>query len=147
MSSKRELKEAGRAFEFWNGMYGDRLVKAELQTPRFSYATAGHRWATHFNALAPDRADVPVLSALASRTDADLFILLLNRSTDRSVDVELDLGADPAGDLAQRRTLTGPDLDLPGAAIQQDRIPASRRMTVRASPCSTQILKVPLGAK
>lgn len=147
MSSKRELKDAGRAFEFWNGMYGDRLVKSELQTPRFSYATAGHRWATHFNALAPDRDDVPVLSALASRTDADLFILLLNRSTDRSVDVDLDLGVDPAGDLAQRRTLTGPDLDLPGAAIQQDRIPASRQMTVRVSPCSAQILKVPLGAK
>ena len=144
MTTRLELKEAGRAFEFWNGMYGDRIVGSALRTPVFRYASAGNAWATHFNALAPDRDDVPVVAALASRTESDLFVLLLNRSTDRDVDVDVDLGADPAESTALRRTLHGPDLDLPGAHIREDRIPAARRMAVRAGPCSAQILRVSL---
>ncbi len=144
MSSKRQVKDLGRAFEFWSGMYGDRIVRFELETPVYRYASAGNRWATHFNAQAPDRDEVPMVSALASRTDSDLFILLLNRSTDRTVLVDIDAGTEPAGETAVRRILSGPDLDVPGAEIREDRLTAACRMTVQTEPCSALILKIPL---
>jgi len=144
MNPECRTKDLGRAFEFWNGMYGESVLRCDVNAPAFSYASAGNAWATDFNALAPDREDVPMLSALATRTGRTLFLLLLNRTSDRTISVSVDAGAEPAAGTADARTLSGTDIDLPGAELSEGQMPVARRFSVDVQPYSARIVRLEL---
>ncbi len=67
MNARCETRDLGRAYEFWNGMYGQDVLALRVnsrRSPTHPQATLGHG----FHALAPDREDIPMLSALATRS-------------------------------------------------------------------------------
>lgn len=144
MTSAGETKDLGRAFEFFKDAYGGTIVRTTCETGHFAYRSAGHPWATDFNALAPDRDDVPMLSCMASRSNDTLYLLLLNRTSDRQISVSIDLGADPAARSAPVRTLSGDDIDLPGAKLSESTISVSRRFTHKLEPYTAEIITVSL---
>ena len=144
MTGKGETKDLGRVFEFFAGAYGNRIVEANCSSESFGYYSAGNPWATDFNALAPDRPDIPALGCMASRQGNLLYLLLINRTSDRSISVAIDLGAEPAGDSASVRTLSGTDIDLPGANLSENRVKVARRFTQVVEPYSAQIITVRL---
>ena len=144
MTSKGEIKDLGRAFQFFTGAYGDRIVNTTCKTESFGYYTGGNAWATDFNALAPDRNDIPMLAAMTSRKDNTLYVLLINRTSDRTIDAKIDLGVDPANGTANVRTLMGTDIEVPGASISESTVKVARTFTQAVEPYSAQILSVRL---
>lgn len=144
MTSSGEVKDLGRVFAFFAGAYGDRVVRSDEVCEDLPYYSAGNPWATDFNALAPDRTDIPSLGCLASRTDDALYLLLINRTSDRAVRVAIDLGIEPASANAAVRTLCGDDIDLPGAALAESTRPVARRFAHTISPYAAQILRIRL---
>ncbi|MFQ3548144.1 MAG: hypothetical protein SNJ70_00140 [Armatimonadota bacterium] len=144
MSMNGEIKPLGKAFLFYSDAYGERLVDMDYTSETFEYYTQGNPWATDFNALAPDRNDVPVLSYMASRDDDNLYIMLLNRSSDRTGVVDIDINADPIEKTAKVRTLYGDDIDMPGAYLEEEEINISRNFTQSIEPYSAQIITIKL---
>ncbi len=131
LSSKGEIKDLAKAFIFFNNKYGDKVVKAELKCDTFTYQTAANKWATDFNALAPNRNDIPMLGVMASRKDNILYLLMINRSSDRKINAKIDLGVEPSEKNANVRILSGKDIDLPGAEISEEIISVGKTFTPR----------------
>lgn len=144
MTASGEPKDLAKVFEFFAGAYGDRLVDANCICPTFGYYSAANKWATDFNALAPDRADIPMLGCMASRTDGRIYILLVNRASDREINVHINLNAKPSAKTALVRTLTGPDIDLPGAELFDKEIEVDENFTISIPPYTAQIINVPI---
>jgi hypothetical protein len=142
MTGAGETKNLGKVFEFFNGAYGDKVVGCDVKTESFGYYTGGKAWATDFNALAPDRADIPMLGAMASKSAKTLYLLLINRSSDRDISVKIDLGLDPADPKAGMRTLSGTDIDLPGATLSEGTIKVSRKFTHTIGPYTAEIISI-----
>jgi hypothetical protein len=155
MTASGEVKDLGRVFEFFAGArppsgegsagaaYGDRVLKTDCECKTFGYYSAGNPWATDFNALAPDRPDIPMLGCLASRRGNMLHLLLVNRTSDRDVEVAIDLGAEPEG-TGSVRTLAGEDIDLPGVTLTEGTIDVARRFNHVIAPYTAQIISADL---
>ena len=144
MTMSGQPKDLAKAFELFAGAFGDSIVRSECRSESLTYASAGNEWATDFNALAPDRDDIPALACLASRAGDTLYVLLINRSSDSGIRVDFGLNTDPAEPIASVRTLNGEDIDLPGAELTQGTTHVGRRFVHTISPYSAQILSVRL---
>lgn len=144
MTSSGEIKDLAKVFQFFAGAYGDSIVEADTVTPSFGYYSAGNPWATDFNALAPDRPDIPMLGCMASTKGNVLCLLLINRTSDRDIRVGIDLGAEPAASTAGVRTLSGTDIDVPGARIEHGEAEVARVFTRTVAPYTAQILTIAL---
>jgi len=142
MSSSGEFKDLSKAFIFFNDAYGDVVTHTEVKCDSFGYYTAANPWATDFNALAPDQSSVPMLAAMSSRSGDNYHVLLLNRSSDRTLDVSVDLNNEPAEVTARVRTLSGEDIDLPGATITESEIPAARKFNIALDPYTAKVVTV-----
>lgn len=144
MTMAGQPKDLAKAFELFAGAFGESIVRSECRSESLAYYSAGNPWATDFNALAPNRDDIPALACMASRTGDTLHVLLINRSSDRDIEVGFNLNADPAEPLAALRTLTGEDIDLPGAVLTESTARVGRTFTHTIEPYSAHILSVRL---
>lgn len=144
MSGKGEIKDLGKVFQFFAMAYGDQIVQAECKSEVFPYHSSGNSWATDFNALAPNREDIPELGCMASKKGDTLYVLLINRTSDREIDAKINLGANPSNPSASVRTLSGNDIDLPGATLTESEIKVSREFTQPIAPYSAQIITIRL---
>lgn len=144
MTSAAKVKDLGKAFEFFAGAYGDQVVHVDCDPPNYGYYSAGNAWATDFNALAPDRDDIPMLGQMATVRDKTLYLLLLNRTSDREIDVSIDLGAEPAEREAVVRTLSGEDIDIPGCSVTLGKTTVAWQFKHGVPPYTAQIIIVKL---
>lgn len=147
MTMAGEHKDLADFFLFFSGAYGDHIVSSITSCDNFAYYSAGNPWATDFNALAPDRTDVPMLSSMATRRGNTLYLLLVNRTSDRDINVDINLNAEPAQSTAAVRTLTGDDIDLPGSYIIESETKVARRFRQMVGPYSAQILTIELAGE
>jgi len=144
MTTSGKPKDLAKIFEFFAGAYGDRLVEADCVCPTFDYYSAANKLATDFNALAPDCSNIPMLGCMASRTTDTLYILLINRTSDRELNVHIDLNVKPSAPKARMRILTGPDIDLPGAELSEKEIEVDENFNVSIQPYAAQIIEMPI---
>jgi len=89
MQRDGRLKDNYMVFRFFAGRLGSETVATNVQCETFDYDTSADAWATPFNALAPDVKNVPVLSALGMRDARYVYVLAVNRSTDRKVTADI----------------------------------------------------------
>ena len=111
--------------------------------PTFDYNTYADKYASDFNAVVPDVADVPALSAAVTRKGDELYVLLVNRTTDRVIHAAINLRAGQAAGVGDCRTLVG-ELDLPGAKIKIDPLRPADLAEHQVPPFSAQVLRIPL---
>ncbi|HPP26349.1 MAG TPA: hypothetical protein PLV57_07510 [Phycisphaerae bacterium] len=135
-------RDNAAAFRFLNGCIGDRVVKTQCEVATFNYDTNADAYATDFNALAPDMLDVPALSALTTRDDGRLHVLLVNRTSDRTIQAEIrfdgsSVGFEPKGEV---RTLVGADFDTVGASVRTDPLAVAKPLVHAVPPHCAQVL-------
>lgn len=133
------LKENAKPFSFFAGRLGQTVLRTETQTAKFDYDGYGDKWATDFNAIAPDTKQVPCLSALAMRDGEQVHLLLLNRATDRTVKTKVQLNATPIS-TAEIRTLSGEDYNAVGAVLSQTTGRVGKSFTREVRPHSAELL-------
>jgi len=139
-----KLRDNAKAFSLYAGRIGHVVLKTDTQVETFDYDGQAGKWATDFNALAPATRNVPCLSALATRDGDAVHLLLLNRSTDRTVKAKVQLPAVPASD-ADIRILSGEDYNSYGAVLSETTDRISKTFTRTVAPHSAQMIsfKVP----
>ena len=115
-------------------------MQADCVSKDFGYHTSGASYATDFNALAPDRDDIPELGCMATKKGSNLYLLLINRTSDREINVSIDLGAEPAEDEATLRTLSGEDIDIAGATLTESKVKVSRAFKHKIQPYTAEII-------
>jgi hypothetical protein len=142
MTSNGESKDLSKSLEFFNGAHGNKIVKVDCKTETFGYYSNSNQWANDFNALAPDRPDIPMLGCMASKNDKTLYLLLVNRTSDCGIDVKVNLGAEPASKSAAVRTLSGTDIDLPGATINESTTNVAKSFVERVEPYTARIMTI-----
>lgn len=136
-------RDNAAAFELLNDRIGDRLIRSECKAPTFDYNTYADKYATDFNAVTPDVTNVPSISAIATREGSNLYILLVNRTTDRPVSLAVNLhDAKPAG-VGDCRTLLG-ELDVQGAKLKNAPLRPESLAQHVIPPFSAQALRIPL---
>lgn len=138
-------RDNAAAFKFLSDRIGTQVVKTECDTPTFNYDTNADAYATEFNALAPDMTDVPILSALATRDESRLYVLLVNRTSDRTIDAKLSFGGLKVEAKGDVRTLVGADFNTVGAKVRDESLDVSDPMTHAVPPHSAQVLSIGLG--
>jgi len=129
-----------KIFEFFAGRTGDRVVKTTCNADTFDFDSYWDAWATDFNAVPPSTKDVPVLSTLATRDEGHTYLLLVNRLTDRDVEVDITVHSPDAGETATVRTFQGEDYTIDDAEIVEGTAPAGREFTHTVPAHSGQIL-------
>ena len=140
------LRDNARAFGLYAGRLGNALLRTETRVETFDYDGQAGKWATDFNALAPAARHVPCLATLATRDADQVYVLLLNRSTDRTVEARVRLPFSPAAE-AEIRTLTGQDYNAYGAALSQAPVRLGKSFTRRVAPHSAQMIGFRIGSK
>lgn len=137
-------RDNAAAFQLLAGRIGRELVRTDCDSPTFSYDTRADALATDFNAVSPDMCGIPALSALATRDGERLFVLLVNRTTDRRIATRLRVhGAGIAG-APRVRTMSGRDLDLPGVTIADRELPPAELDSHPVAPLSAQVVELRL---
>ena len=133
-------RDNAKAFNVYSGRIGQSLLKTETQVQTFDYDGHVGKWASDFNALAPAARNVPCLSALTTREGNQWYLLLLNRSTDRTVraKVRLPVAPEPGADI---RTLSGEDYNSFGAAISDTTGRVGKTFTRDVAPHSAQMIR------
>ena len=139
LAANGNLRDNAKAFNLYAGRMGRVVLKTETTVDTFDYDGPTGKSATDFNALAPATRNVPCLSALAMRDGNRVHLLLLNRSTDRTVNAKVRLPAAPVS-AADIRILSGEDYSSYGAVISDvtDRI--GRTFTRTVAPHSAQMI-------
>lgn len=133
------LKENAKPFSFFAGRLGQVVLQTETQSATFDYDGYSDKWATDFNAIAPDARRIPCLSALAMRDGDQVHLLLLNRSTDRTVKARVRLTAPPISP-AEIRTLSGEDYNAVGAVLSQTTGPVGKTFTREVPPHTAELV-------
>jgi hypothetical protein len=146
IAANGKLRDNAKAFGLYAGRLGRAVLKTDTQVETFDYDGQTGKWATDFNALAPAARKVPCLSALATRDDHQIHLLLLNRSTDRTVKAKVRLPAAPSS-AAQIRTLSGEDYNSYGAALSEAAERIGRTFTREVVPHSAQMVTIKLPPK
>ena len=119
LTSQGDIKDIFLAYQFFADARGSEVVRHELACGLMPHYSSVHPWATDFNALAPNRDDIPEMTALASRDGRQLHILVINRTTDRDIPLLIDLGEAKAESGAAIRLLDLVDIDLPGVTLNE----------------------------
>lgn len=132
------------AFRLLHERIGDRVVKTDCDVVTFNYDTNADTYATDFNALAPDMTDVPALSALTTRDNKRLYVLLVNRTSDRTIEAQIrfeDTDIKP-GARGEIRTLEGDDFDTTGASIRISSLVVTNPLRHPVPPHSARVLTI-----
>jgi alpha-L-arabinofuranosidase len=135
------MRPNGAVFELVAHRIGRQLVRTTVQTPSFGFDSHADEYATDFSAVTPDLKDIPALAAAATRDDDTVYLLLINRTTDRPITTSIILPGDFA--LPERievRTLTGTDLDVEGARVERGAITREQLARHVIAPLSAQVL-------
>ncbi|HSW44890.1 MAG TPA: hypothetical protein VLM89_04910 [Phycisphaerae bacterium] len=141
LSADGSERDNAKAFQLVSGRIGDAVVRADSDAPSFDYDTYADAYATDFNGLAPDVKNVPSLGVIATRKGKDLYLLMINRTTDRPIAARIalkDVEVTGKGDL---RTLSGTDLDVQGAKWSTRSVKIANPMTHVVPPLSAQMLR------
>lgn len=128
------------AFKFLHRRIGDEVVRTECDVATFDHNTYADEYASDFNALAPDMKDVPALSALTTRDGDRLFILLVNRTSDRTVQAEIEVAGPPLQHEGEVRTLAGSDFDVVGARITNQPLEVANPLKHAIPPHAARVL-------
>ena len=134
------LRDNALAFALLHERIGEAVVRTTCEVPCFDYDTQDDAYATNFNALAADAKGVPALSVLATKRADQLFVLLINRTSDRDITARINLeGVTPlaAGEL---RTLSGVDFDVAGAKLATEAMKAAANLVHSVPAHSAQVL-------
>jgi hypothetical protein len=142
LSADGSERDNARAFRLLGKRIGDAVVRVDCEVPSFDYDTYGDAYATDFNALAPDMKNIPALGVLSTREGNDLFVLMINRTTDRPITARIGFGSTVITGEGDLRTLSGTDLDLQGARIRYQRVKLSNPMPHIVPPLTAQVLHV-----
>ena len=146
ISATGDLRDNAKAFNLYAGRIGQVVLKTDTQVETFDYDGHSGKWATDFNALAPATRKVPCMSAFATRAGDQVHLLLLNRSTDRTVRAKVRLPLAPAS-AADIRTLSGEDYNTYGASLSQTTARLARTFTREVAPHSAQMLSFKVSSK
>jgi alpha-L-arabinofuranosidase len=146
ISANGDLRDNAKAFSLYSGRIGQVVLKTETQVETFDYDGQAGKWATDFNALAPATRKVPCMSALATRDGDQVHLLLLNRSTDRTVKAKVRLPVAPAS-AADVRTLSGEDYNTYGASLSQTTARLAKTFTREVAPHSAQMISFKVSSK
>ena len=139
IAANGNLRDNAKAFSLYAGRIGRVVLRTETQVETFDYHGQAGKWATDFNALAPATPKVPCMSALATRDGDQVYLLLLNRSTDRRVKAKVQLPAAP-GSAADIRTLSGEDYNAYGAVLSQTTERIGKTFTRDVAPHSAEMI-------
>jgi hypothetical protein len=139
IAANGNLRDNAQAFHFFAGRLGTAVLKTDTRVETFDYDGQAGKWASDFNALAPATQKVPCLSALATRDGDRVHLLLLNRSTDRTVKAKVRLPVAPAS-TADIRTLTGEDYNAYGAVCAETTDRIARTFVREVAPHSAQMI-------
>jgi hypothetical protein len=139
IAANGNLRDNAKAFNLYAGRLGQVVLKTETKVDTFDYDGQAGKWATDFNALAPATRKVPCMSALATRAGNRVHLLLLNRSTDRTVKAKVRLPVAPAS-AADIRTLSGEDYNTYGAVVSEATERISKTFTREVAPHSAQMI-------
>jgi hypothetical protein len=132
-------RDNAHAYTLLNERIGDRVVRTRSEVPTFAYHTEGD-WASDFNAAVPSCRDIPALSALATRRGGQVYLLLVNRTTDRAIETEIRLNAVRVEKRGEVRTLVGEDYDVAGARVVTDSIEVTNLMRHVVPPHCAQMV-------
>lgn len=133
-------KDNANIFKFYAGRIGTHRVKSETHVGTFDHASHAASWATDFNALAPNTKDIPCLSALATRTDKEVHLLLINRTTDRNIKTRIRLSEKPSSRSASVRRITSEDYNAFGAVLSEHERSVSKTFTHIVPPHTADII-------
>jgi len=143
-----KAKDNYRVFEFFADHLGETTVKTVVQCDAFTYDSRADKWATDFNAIAPDVADVPVVSALGMRDERYVYVLAINRTTDQPVQARIQLRNVRSGKQASVRALVCQDFDLPGVRLVERKLTGvDASFTYRLGPHTAYLFKLALAGK
>ncbi len=120
LNENGSLRDNYFVFAFYSGAIGENVVRSDCRSSFFDFQSILNKWATPFNALSPSTKNVPVISALATSSRGRLYILLVNRSTDRNEKVTVRLhGVKTYGNFLVRM-LRATDFDTSDARIDSN---------------------------
>jgi len=135
-------RDNANIFKFYSGRIGTHRLKSETHVGTFDYASHAASWATDFNALAPNTTSIPCLSALATRDDNELHLLLINRSTDRNVRTRIRLSEKPSSETASVRRITSEDYNASGAVLSEHERSVSKTFTHIVPPHTADMITI-----
>ena len=144
LSADGSERDNAKAFRLLANGIGDAVVRTDCSVPTFDYDTYGDAYATDFNGLAPDMKDIPALGAIATVKGKDLFLLMINRTTDRPITARIAFKGGELTGKGNVRTLSGTDLDVKGARLGSGSIKASNPMSHVVPPLTAQVLRIVL---
>ncbi|GMU23994.1 MAG: hypothetical protein AMXMBFR13_40710 [Phycisphaerae bacterium] len=122
---------------------GPKLVKTHVSVPEFAYATPA-TWSTDFSGGTPSTSHIPALAATTTRDETDIYMILVNRTSDRPIQTRIHVRASVLGTVGDVRTLVGEDIDVPGAAIEAAPLSVGKPLVHTVPPYSAQVLRIPL---
>ena len=126
-------KENYKVFRFLAGRLGTERVRTAVACGTFDYDCPADARATDFNAIPPDVKNVPLVSALAMRDERSLYVLAINRSTDKAIEATIRVrGARLGG--GDVRSLTCADFDAREVELKECTLEAAREPTWRLEP-------------
>jgi hypothetical protein len=144
MNSSGNVKHQSRAFQLLADRLGNIAVQADCDVPTFQYNTYNDPWSSNFNALAPDMTDVPSLSTLATRDENNLYVFMINRTSDRPIQTQISLANTTVSGNAEVRTLSGTDIDLAESQVTASSVPAANPLNHTVPPYTAQVVTIPL---
>jgi len=139
-----QIKDSYKVFELFANCLGTHTVKTTVKCDTFDYDCQADKWSTPFNALAPDVKNVPLLSALATRDKDYVYVLMINRSTDQYVKINLQLQDGQAVDPVSVRSLVCEDFDVPGVKLIHKEVLFSEVQALELTPHSAHMFKLKL---
>jgi alpha-L-arabinofuranosidase len=146
LSADGSERDNAKSFRLVAGRIGDVLVRTDCQVPALDYDTYADQYATDFNGLAPDIKGIPALAVSTTRRGRDLYLLMINRTTDRPITAQIAFNdAEPTGK-GDLRTLSGTDLDVQGAKWATRSVKPSNPMNHTVPPLTAQVMRVTLSS-
>ncbi|UCD28265.1 MAG: hypothetical protein JSV03_14445, partial [Planctomycetota bacterium] len=126
------------------GRIGSEVVRTDCNVATFEYNTYGDAYATDFNGSAPDMIDIPALSVTGTRRDSDLYLILVNRTTDRDIQTQINLAKTTVTGIGEVRTLVGTDIDVEGVSVSTNSLSVTNPLVHTVPAYSAQVLKIEL---
>jgi hypothetical protein len=85
---------------------------------------------------------IPALSALTTRDRERLFVLLINRTTDRRITTRLRVNGETVTGTPGVRVMAGRDLDLPGVSLADRLFETGELDSHTVAPLSAEVVEL-----